>query len=438
MTETSQDQKSTTMKFALPIIVAVLLVAAIGYFATQKSGGIDHYVVQTEVDKWIAQHAEKHPETQITYEAIAMAGDVSTRHAIVTNLRVTYPIKNEEGEASSAEILAPSLKVEPENITFDAFNLTLLAPVRITEDDEVTTIATEPLLQANVSLKESGFVDYSVPLKGVWRVTKDDEPNALLLTMADGAHILGKHAVDDSRNGEFKLTIGEMSGHVEGDETSGYTMQSLGFDAKFAPQEQAGYGAANVRFQLAQLFTDEESMPYGPLNITLNGEYSGPMPQDDRAVDWTSEKALIDVSAFSVEAKDAALNAKLNFQTGRGELLPIGEGQLDIRNFAYVVKELRDRDVLGEAEDKLLGVLAKQITGAELDAITDLTIPLKRVDGGSLQVGKSSFEELFAIVLTGGQIMPQAAPAAPETPVAPAETAEELIDESEVEALFDE
>ncbi len=432
MTETSQDPKSATIKFALPIIIGVLLIAAIGYFAMKKSSGIDHYIVQNEVDEWIAQHQETHPETHITYESIVMAGDVSTRHALVTNLLVTYPIKNEEGEDSRAEILVPSLKVEPENMTFDAFNLTLLAPVRVTEDDEVTTIAKEPLPQANVNLKEKGVVDYSVSLKGVWRILKDGEPKALLLTLADDSHILGKHAVNDTRDGEFKLVIGQMTGHVEGDETAGFTLESLGLDAQFAPQEKAGYGAANVIFQVSNLFTDEENMPYGPLNIMLKGEYSGPMPEEERAIDWTSEKALVDVSTFSVEAKDVALNAKLNFQTGRGELLPIGEGQRNVRNFAYVLKELRKNDALGEAEDKLLAVLAKQITGTELDAITDLTIPLKRVDGGSLQVGKSSFEELFAIVLTGGQIMPKANSAAP------AEELTDEIDESEVEELFDE
>jgi hypothetical protein len=426
----AEPEKTSYVKFAIPIIIAVLLVAGVGYL-TSKKGGVDKALVEGQLQNWIAQVEEQYPETELDYGALEMAGGATDRHAIIKDIRIAYDMPDKDGEPMDVEILLPEVKVEPKNVSFSEYAVTFLQPVRITEDDETTTLSVEPALKADVSVRsaERGErVSYKAPLSGAWRIENSDEPNAVLMTVAEGAQISGEYGTQSRLDGAVSLSVSGLSAVSEDEPDETMTLGSLQLDSVWQPLLE-GQGAATLSLSLQELFTDEENMPYGPLNIALEGEYSGPMPEDERAIDWTNEKALVDISNLSIEAADVALNAKLNFQTGRGELLPIGEGQLDVRNFAYVLKELRAREALGDAEAKLLDVLAKQITGTKLDAITDLSIPRKRVDGGSLQVGKSSFEELFAIVLMGGQIMPQAAPAQP---------AQELIDESEVEALFDE
>ncbi len=177
--------------------------------------------------------------------------------------------------------------------------------------------------------------------------------------------------------------------------------------------------------------TNEEDMPYGAFSAAIDMAYDGPMPdENDKDFDWSKAKASFVLNALKLGAKDTSLEATADFKTAEGELLPVGKANIKIINLKFIRDELEKQGVLDKESDMLLGALVLKITDQKMKDVTDLSIDISREAKGSLKVGKSNFEDLFAIVLTGGAlapkeaadtapvIAPDAAAPAPASPVA--------------------
>jgi len=124
------------------------------------------------------------------------------------------------------------------------------------------------------------------------------------------------------------------------------------------------------------------------------------MPKNAAAVaSIQSPESLITLKQFSLTTKEASLKASANFTANASDVLPVGTANVALVNVPFVIGELRKYKVVNPANEATVNHLLQLLTGAPVEQLTDVTIPIERARGGSFKIGNTTFEELFAVLL---------------------------------------
>lgn len=434
--------KTSNMRFVLPLFLVIILIAAVGYIITTQTG-IDKKMVEVAVKNWEAQ-VENFAKSQgtsldFTYDSIEMKGQGAGRHAIIINPTFTLHEKAPEPVEGAAGLTKESERNINDTMRFTTAKVELIP--QSMSLDHILIRASDPIT-----------FDYDHGLKG--RITADSAieldvekleenkqqflhsvialPTQLNIESLAGDDVKDKLTVISDKGGKLDVKTDYITHelvalesdltNVKVNDLKGESLLSVArIDILTNNVKQAdGNYKVKVVGDLKDVMTNEQDMPYGAFSAAIDMAYNGPMPDEgDQNFDWSTAKAAFVLNRLELGAKDTSLQATADFKTTEGELLPVGKANIKIINLKFIRDELEKQGVLDKESDMLLSALVLKITDQKMKDLKDLSIDISREAKGSLKVGKSNFEDLFAIVLTGGALAPKDPQSAPLTTTVP-------------------
>jgi hypothetical protein len=114
-----------------------------------------------------------------------------------------------------------------------------------------------------------------------------------------------------------------------------------------------------------------------------------------------TENRDVVLKQFVISNPDFKFSASGNFSNIKGDPLPSGEVNVDIEN----VQQFLASDLISAENRPMVENILAKVSGKPLEGQTNMSIPLKREKMGMFFVGKSNFEELTAIWLSGMMMM---------------------------------
>jgi hypothetical protein len=204
---------------------------------------------------------------------------------------------------------------------------------------------------------------------------------------------------------------------------------STNFEDNLNPQQN---NKMTLDFILDNLVAKDDYIANTPISLKVNFVYDGAMPETSQAQgEKTPQQTSFKLSNFALHTKAAKLDATADFVSSSDDILPVGTATItatDIPAWRAIANDFGVADVKTE---EMINSLLIRTTGTRLVDAKDVTIAINRVRDGAFQIGKSTFEEVVTIVLSGMRTPLDApAPASTEPQVilpdadAPAKTAE--------------
>ncbi len=442
MTDTpNQDETQTkpakSGRFIIPVIVVVILIAVVGYFAAMQSG-LDKAVVEEALNNWAEQveayAARENEELVFAYDGVEMKSGATDRHAVIKNPRfITEVMRGDETEPTELVFRTESATLHPQSIRFDTLLVRLDQPIMIVaEGTDAGRIAPNTPIEIEVRHREENqqqLMEARMPIPSQIEVESLVDEENVTISMDEGAQMATSMVVGERGHGSFYANISQLQMVDFADEVL-LSVKELMIDSESAPAavEQPEATASgrekmyDVRLnaRVEELMGRTEEMPYGAISAAVDVDYTGPLPREGETIDWAAVPAEINVRELMLKTADAAISANGDFKSGSGDLLPVGSAQLQVNNFPFIRAELRKRDGLKPEEEKIIDALLRRMVGTGFEETEAIDIALKREPGGSLHIGNMTFEEALAIVLTGGKLAPKEPTQLGESEPAPA------------------
>lgn len=406
------------------ILGVILLLGGAGYFISHTS--MDRTAVEAmlrQLNDRLAANGKKHGyDMRFEHAGVTMAGGIFDRRAVVAQpkliARQIVPAGGPEITPAETTIATGEAILRPSSLRLDRVKVELAQPIDILETGKPAVQIT-PQTPIFIHASE-GAID-NVPLHQVnieWpqqlTVAQPEKEKSWVLNWNPGAKTdiaftEGEGAKKNSllmQAGNIRITGGDAQ------ELATISTVNIDFDAdeKADGELHATYKAEVRDINAVQ----EEPLPFAPYNLVLDmqmdGRFNAPAaaPVEGGVANEVASDATMKINnvSFSGTDMEAKLTADLNFKPG--ELLPAGKGNFSFINFAGILDHLRAQQKLDAKNEALLGALVQRITGKSLAESRDLSVDFERVRGGSFKIGQSSFEELMAVVLTGGRGLPMA------------------------------
>lgn len=420
------DSKSV-IRFFIPVLLLILVIAGVGYFAATRTG-IDKAAVEAALRGWSQQlkassgHQGAAP-IEFDFDSVEMAGSGTDRHAIVINPAFKSKMTN---ETTTTSLKTPKAKLFLTSADFSSMRIELSEPLQIFADDKaVGNVRSEQPFIINAERKKEDKIDYvSAKMDVPTSFTAEsyaDEKN-YKITQDSGAVAEFKTSTDGNNYGSTHLVGSNLVVAVE-DKTvlavSKYTV-----DASDKPAANNHHAVA-LKADVQEISMREELMPYGALTFMSDVAYTGPLPKDQAEVDWSAVAAKLNIAQLQLKNAEAYVSVKGELQTGQKDMLPIGKLMIKAGNFPFIRSELLKHGLIAEDELPMVNSLFKQMTGQSFSEAKDMELVLSREPSQSLKLGNITLEQGLAIVLSGGKLSPKtteqpadAQPkAAPDAPV---------------------
>jgi len=408
--------------FIVPVIILVMLVAGVGYFAATH-GGLDKAAVEKALKAWAlnlekSSAAEGSAPVLFTFESVEMEGGPADRHAIVIKPSFTTKVVGDESEGEvDLALSSESAVLYPDSIAFDALRVVLPKPLVLSSaGKEITRFTSLKPLEVNAErIKEDkrGFVHAKVNIPEKMIIESAEESRTWHLSVDAGASLETRIADDGSNLGSSKLDLSNILVREAENE-----IFKLGKLALSVADELAEADKHNVKLladiQDAQMIATP--WPWGALSLSADMNYKGGLPKDEEVTSWPQAEMVFNLAQLQLKNADAYISLKGNVNTTATELMPLGSLQVKVGNFAYIRSMLESQQLVKPEDKKLLNALFTQVTGQPYDEAVELDFALSRTQGGSLQIGHISFEEALVIALSGGKMQPRAPETAPASP----------------------
>lgn len=422
--------RSSKLSFILPIVLGIVLIAGVGYWVATRSG-VDRKLVESVLAQWserLSAYGKAHGEQiTFTYDKVEMKGEGAGRFAVVMNPVIRVTEKNEEtGQELTSKASTAEIEIHPKSATLDDFELVAAKPIAYEQSGKA---AVQVIAQSPIKTQLSRFMEGDIRLlRTVVHVPEhitllpEKEQDKLEISIAPDAVYDVTATEDMSAIRALKLSLADIKISGANAETF-LTVQSVHASANSQPLAD-GNTDATILASIDKLLTTEQDMAYGALSFALDVRYKGPVPKPQQQIDWASTPSTLSINQLSLSGADASASLSGAFETGSGELLPVGSAQLQVEHFDFVRSELLKHKTLDAQSQKLMDILLQKMTGTTPEQIHQLDVTIAREKGNSLKIGKLSFEEALAIVLTGGKLSPmpkQAPQPQPQLP-APAHT----------------
>lgn len=438
-TEPTPHEKRKTRRIIIGTALVVVLIAGAALVASKA--GLDKALVRQELDLIAAQlkqrGAAQGRDVAFTYGAVDIEGGISDRHAVVHDVKLQMkplqqagvPPKEGDDEPRSLVITSPVLEITPKSPNLAAFEIALPEPLTFTTVEEpektlLTMTNATPLAVSYASTKKEG-----APVTH-WQFTapKGTKLTYLREQQAEGVEdqtptlkpIYETLAVDMEK-GEGELTLyTDQSGLGQGM----LELKAITLTPEAAPEgkmtidqvvsqwsnqrNEKKLNIVNSSFAIDNVQADPKFLPYSPISVAMDVTYEGAMPttQEEMAA-MESQESAFKLKTFSISTKDATVNASADFVANTEDKLPVGIANVTVTNLPFIVGELKKYKLMDENKEQLLAALLQQVTGTPYGELKDVVVDVNRSRGGSFKVGKSTFEELFAALLSASMSQKQ-------------------------------
>lgn len=415
--------KRTLRRRAL-VLGAVLLVAFIAGVALLRSG-LDEVLLKQQLDQMIAQLREdgrkEGRHIELSYEGIEMAGQFTDRRAIVHQPKL---LLKPEGSApgtpekpNSLLITTPMIEIYASNSNLTSVLLSMPQPLDVASEEDparsMLKITANAPLALRLSVKESDGVAYmhwnqSLPseirltyLKEQQATGKEEETPTLvpvyqtLVVTSDKAMSDITLAQDESGLGEAVIALENVTimpeampeGAIKIGRAHGNWRNML---------DTNDVAAMTGTVTIDAITAPPEIIPYAPISFAFEASQQGVMPVPGTP---TADDASYQLKTFQLRTKDASVDASANFAATAGELLPVGKADLAITNLPFVLGELKNLRLLDAESDPLIAAIVERVSGQPYAEVQNLEVTINRDKGGAFMIGKTTFEELFTLVL---------------------------------------
>jgi hypothetical protein len=416
-----QTRKSKRIVIGLFVALAALIVFGV----VASRAGLDKALLRQQLDALASQMHEnakaKGRDVTFTYGEIDVVGGFTDRHAVIHDPRIHIL-------PDAITVTSPVLEIHPRSADLSSMTILLPQPVSLleTKDDterNILTITGSAPLAMDYSENTAhniGYSEYSFNAPSQLKLTylreqRGEGPEEAtptitpvyenLIVTYDKASMRANVQRDNSEMGQSSLEIKNLRAVSQENPAEGaLTIDQL--VSEWSNQRNEGnQNVVNSSFALDNLQAPETMLPYAPISIAMDMSYTGTIPgsPQETAVLQPQENAF-KLKTFSVKTKQANLNVTADFVASAEDQLPVGMANISLTNLPFVIAELKKYKMLSADNEHLISALLKQITGTDYAELKDVTIDVNRIRGGSFEIGKTTFEELFAMILQGGFI----------------------------------
>ena len=452
VTEAStQSTKPHGTKSSRRVLVGTLVLLALigGTVLVASKAGLDKALVKQQLDALATQlkenGARQGRDIAFTYGDVAIKGGFTDRHAEISNPTLVVKPLEAEGfeqpkEPQTLRFSSDMLMVYPKSADLSHVLLALPQPIEVhdavQDGQRLLRIAPSTPLEvgyATVKKQDARVIEWSFDAPKETKFTylreqiaegeEDATPtvtpvyDTLVLTMESGT---GALSVEQTSNlGEGSLEMKSLALAPESEPEAGRITIDAITSAWSNTRDEKNVNTVHSSMAIDTINADEKLIPYAPISAALDVTYEGIIPNsvEEQALIASAETA-IKLKTLSVTTKDAAFNATADFVASPEDRLPVGMASVTLTNLPFLVNEFKQRKLLTDAHEQTLAALLQQVTGTPYAELKDVTVDVQRTRGGSFQIGKTTFEELFATLLQAS--MGQAKPT-PLVPAAPAE-----------------
>ena len=423
-----QEQPSTNVarksgKRIVGIVVGIALLAGGGWLALQQFG-LDATLVKQQLDtiaKQLRDDGKKDGRhIALSYGDIEMAGGALNRHALVRD--VSLLLKQENGTPGTVSkpnsLLITSAVMELHTRGTDRLTLRFLHPIIVASEEAPTRAMLQVSGNAPLSVTfgqtkvaDVLYAEWEQALPSELRVTylkeeqaagaEDQTPTVVpvyqtVIVTSAKAESFVQFAQDESGLGNATLTLDDVRVMPEGIPEGTVSIGQVRGRWSHVLNE-TGEPVIEGNLTVNAIEAAPELIAYAPITLAFDARQQGHMPRPGLPAQKPSSYQL---KTFSLKAKNAAIDATADFASQPGETLPVGTAKLSVKNLPFVMKELKHFSVLDAADDPLLTAIIERVAGKPYADITDVDVAIARPKNGAFTIGKSTFEELFALVLT--------------------------------------
>lgn len=451
MTDSIAPETSAKTSFArryLPaLLVGVAAIGLIGYLASRS--GLDKALLRQQLDDFAAHlhetAAKQGRDVTFTYTDVSIDGSFSHKHGVIHGPKLAIKPAEAKGDQEALIVSTPALEVYPKAADLSALEIQFPHPVDFTNESTpdkklLTVKASEPLafLVARSSEKDVEYLDFThhTPARLDFTYlrehqvegTEDATPTLvpvyqnLAVTFAPGGNIATHFSTDGKNHGTSSIDLHDIHMIPESVPNGEITIGEFTERTSNLVNEQ-GQTAASVKMHVGDITASPDFIPYAPIALNLDVTFEGAptqTPEDVAAI--TKGQSALKLNDFTLSTKEAKLTAKADFATTQGDALPEGTANITLTNVPYVIKELSDNGILNDTNEGFVVPVLELTTGQKLPEIKDAVIDINRQKGGAFTIGKTTFEELFAVVLKNALVKSTQRPAmvpAPQIPATP-------------------
>ncbi len=473
MTDTLKLPAKKKRSLVLPIALAIIVVALLGFVASRA--GIDKLLVKTMLDGAIEDLKKRGVTTgrdiNVTYGDLEVVGSFTNKHVVVHHPVITIkPLKSEplrpdgQNQIDALTITTPVAEIYPESMDFSALRVALPQPInfagtqtpdksllKITSNTPVVVTVNQTSLdntpRTQIRYVSPTEMDFTYLREQQAAGAEEETPTivpvyeTLRFNVAAGSGFESDFTNDANRLGKAKIYFNEMTLTPQSATIGAIQVAQLSGEWNHSMNEKKNH-VIHVNAALGPVTAAPELLPYAPISAALDVSYEGAMTKTPESIaSLQSASTTFDLKTFSITTKEAALGASGNFVASAADVLPVGAGTLNISNVPFVLSQLRKHELLKADVEPHVALLGEQITGTPIEQLTDASIIIERQRGSSFKIGKTTFEELLAAFLKQA-MQPQsgkapaatapasAAPSKPAADKAPAANPTPILDNS--------
>lgn len=426
MTDTTKKKR----KLLLPVAIGVLAILVIGFFVSRA--GLDKALVKQQLDATIATIQERARtqgrDVKITYGDIEIAGGVMDKRVVVHSLALR--VRPLEPSPMAPDMKAPAsdsmvvtsdeMVIYPKSMDLSSALYSLPKPLNFVTEDapEKSLMKIEASSPIEVTLTQT--TKNGVPHLAVSHVAPSKIDMTYLIEqkaegVEDKAPVLTPvYDVMTLNIGSGKIdTDTTMDGSNMGSVTAHY--KDITLTPKSAPEGVISINAIKAEWsnlangndtntvrtvaEVGPITGPADLLPLAPIQFGLDFAFVGHIDHPGDAPDAEFPESTITLSKMDFTSKETNFTAKGEFSSKPGDIMPNGSAQVKWTNVPYAIGALKKYRILVEGSERFYVPILEQITGQSFAEIKELDVAVERQPNGSFKVGKTTFEELFAIVM---------------------------------------
>lgn len=444
-----EKESSKARKFIIPILIGIVLILVAGFVASRS--GLDKALLRQRIDAFAISLNEKGKaegrDIHLTYKDIYITGSFTNRHAVILKPQLSIkPLVADSKHVSPADNLilrTAEVAIYPKAVDLSKLAVQMEKPLEFFDGSDETrkllTVTSDESFTADIRQHKEierpylevihimpADIDLTYLREQQAEGKEDETPNIvpvyenIKLTQTAGGTIRSDMAQDGSGLGEAEVKLTDLAIIPDVQPEGAIKIAHISSSWKHALNEK-NYHVIDAKLHIGDIAAPAEVLPYAPIALSLDATYEGAAPQTAKDLASIREQeSSIKLNKFALTAKDASLTATADFVASATDILPVGMATISLTNVPFILAELHRYQLLDKNE-AMVGDIAELVTGTPLNELKDAMIDVNRARGGSFTIGKTTFEEIFAMVLTNSMKRrtetPEPTPSNEEAPV---------------------
>ncbi len=428
---TQSQAKKKKRSLFLPIAAIILAIAIVGFIASRA--GLDKALVKQQLDSFIADLKEKGRaqgrDVNLTYGDLEVVGSFANKHVVVHQPVLSVKPLNRKpqpiggkSEIDALVVTTPSIAIYAQSMDFSSLRIVAPEPIDLASEDapkkSLLNIKSDVPLTVIIGQKNIGDaryndVQYQLPTQMIFTYLHEQQATgaeeatpvvvpvyqSLQLDMAKDAGVRSVMAADKSGVGEVNVALHDIV--LTPKEAPEGVVRVAQITGRWSNQiNEKKLNAVVGAFTIGPVTSLNTAAPYLPVMVDFDGSYEGMLSKTPQSIAQVqNQESSMVLKKFSITTKDANLQSTANFTANAADVLPVGTAHITLTNAPFVLGELRKFGILDEASDPLVMAVLQQVTGLPSDQWKDIDIAVERARGGSFTIGRTTFEELFALFL---------------------------------------